>query len=72
MLNGMGPWIFSAVVFIGIMILLIKLLAMIGRFFHNVTDVLNNMQNIIMQNTTAIQGFMMMQQGRQMNADKER
>ena len=63
MLNGMGPWIFASIVFIGMAILLYRLLNIVRKHLHENSTELKGV-NTTMTNIMSLlqQGMMLMNQ----------
>ena len=48
MSNGMGPWIFASIVFIGMVILFYRLLNIIGKHLHENSAELKSVNNSLL------------------------
>ena len=74
MLNGIGPWIFASVAFIGIMIVVLKQQATINRHQQEMRDEmkeeLREVKGSLMEIAKYMQGLMVLSQNIQHNEGK--
>ena len=74
MLNGIGPWIFASVAFIGIMIVVLKQQATINRHQQEMRDEmkeeLREVKGSLMEIAKYMQGLMVLSQNIQHNDGK--